>query len=125
MSGCRSARAATAGTTRPAAALGNEPITTSPRTSVLGGEVGLGSVELGQDAIGGGHEAVRGGGEPDAPAVALEQRDAGLALELCERLRDRGRRVADHAGHLGDRAASRELAQEPQPSQVEHQLSLR
>ena len=95
---------------------------------VLGGELGLGGVELGQHAVGGGHEAVRGRGEAHAAAVALEQRDAGLALELGERLRDRRRRVADHARDLGDRAAPRQLAQEPESLEVEHrsaQLTLR
>ena len=46
--------------------------------------------------------------------------DAGLPLELRERLRDRRRRVARHARHLGDRPAAGELAEEAQPAEVEH-----
>ena len=88
--------------------------------SVLGGELGGGGVELGEHAVGAGDQPGGGGREADAAPVALEQRDAGLALELGERLRDGGRRVADRAGDVGDRAAPRQLAQEPQSSHLEH-----
>jgi hypothetical protein len=92
---------------------------------VLGGELGRRGVELGKRAVGTRDEPGGGGRQPHAAPVALEQRDADLALELRQRLRDGGRRVADHACDLGDRAAPRELAQEPEPAEVEHQLSLR
>ena len=87
---------------------------------VLGGELGLGGIELGEDAVGGRHEAMSGRRQPHAATVALEQRDAGLALELRQRLRDRRRRVADYGRHLGDRAAPRQLAQEPEPLEIQH-----
>ena len=88
--------------------------------SVLGGELGRGGVELGEHAVGAGDEPGGGGRQPHAAPVALEQRDSGLAFELGERLGDRRRRVTDRAGDLGDRAAPRQLAQEPQSSHLEH-----
>jgi hypothetical protein len=87
---------------------------------VLSGKLLLGGVKLGQHAVGALDELSRGGREPDPPAVALQQRDAGLALELGQRLRDGRRRVADRAGDGGDRSAAGELGEQPQPLDVEH-----
>ena len=59
-------------------------------------------------------EPVRGVGEPHAAADALEQRHAGLALELGQLLRDGGRRVGQRVGDRGDRPALAQLAQQAQ-----------
>ena len=87
---------------------------------MLGGQICLGGVELREHAIGATHERVRGRRQAHAPAVALEQRHAHLALQLNQRLRDRGWGVADHPRHLGDGPAAGELAQQPQSPHVEH-----
>jgi hypothetical protein len=95
---------------------------------VFRGELGLGDIELGKHAVGALDEAAGGRAEPHAPAVPFEQRHPDLALELRERLRDRGRGVADRSCDLGDRAALGEFAEEAEASQVEHrsaQLTLR
>ena len=88
--------------------------------AVAGGELGLGRLELGQHALGAPDEQPRGGGEGHAPSLALEQRDADLALERGEVLGDRGGRVAERLGRGGDGAALGELAQHVQAADVEH-----
>jgi hypothetical protein len=92
---------------------------------VLRGQLGLGRVELGQHAVGARDERVRGPCEPDPAPVTLQQRDPRLALELGERLGDRRGRVTDGARHLDDRPAPGQLAQEPEPSYVQHSAHLR
>jgi hypothetical protein len=87
---------------------------------VFGRELRLGGVELGQDAVRARDEAVRGGGEPDVAAVALEQRHPGLLLEPRQRLRDRRRRVADRLRDLRDRPAPGQLTQQAEAAHVEH-----
>ena len=49
--------------------------------AVAGGELGLGRLELGQHTLGAPDEQPRGGSQGHAPSLALEQRDADLALE--------------------------------------------
>ena len=66
-----------------------------------------------------------GRGERDPPAGARQQRHAGLPFQGGELLRHRRRGVVVRLGDGGDRAAVGEVAQEPQPADVEHQLSLR
>ena len=88
--------------------------------AVAGGELGLGRLELGQHALGAPDEQPRGGGEDHAAPLALEQRDADLALERGEVLGDRGGRVAERLGRGGDGAALGELAQHVQAADVEH-----
>ena len=58
--------------------------------AVAGGELGLGRLELGQDALGAPDEQPRGRGEGHAPPLALEQGDPDLALERGQVLGDRG-----------------------------------
>ena len=88
--------------------------------AVAGGDLGLGRLELGQHALGAPDEQPRGGGEGHAPPLALEQRDADLALERGEVLGDRGGRVAERLGRGGDGAALGQLAQHVQAADVEH-----
>ena len=61
-----------------------------------------------------------GGREPAGAAVALEQLDAGLALERGELLGHRGRRVPERVRGGRDRAAGGELAQDAEAADVEH-----
>ena len=70
-----------------------------------------------------GSSCVRGVGQADAAAVALDQRAAGLALERAELLRDRGRRVTECVGGAGDAAVGGDLAQDEQAARVEHRVS--
>jgi hypothetical protein len=83
-------------------------------------ERGLGGLELAQDALGAGHELLARRGQPAAAAVALEQRDAGLALERRELLGDRRGGVAEGVGGGGDRPAGGELAQDAEATDVKH-----
>ena len=73
------------------------------------GQVRLGDLELRQHRLGVGDERARGVGQPDAAAVALEQRDPDLALERGELLRDRRRRERERLGGRRDRPAGGEL----------------
>ena len=75
-------------------------------------ELGLGRLEVVEDALRAAHEAAAGLGQRDPAAAAVEQRDPGLALERRELLRDGGRRVGERARGGGDRAAGGDLAQE-------------
>ena len=52
----------------------------------------------------------------------LGRRDLGLALEHRELLGDGARRELERVGDRGDRAALVQLAQKPEPAQVEHRL---
>ena len=80
----------------------------------------LGGLELAQDALGARDELLAGRREPAAAAVALEQLDAGLALECRELLGDGRSGVAERVGGGGDRPAGGELAQDAQAADVEH-----
>jgi hypothetical protein len=88
--------------------------------AIAGGELGLGRLELGEHPLGPPDEQVSGGGEDDAPPLALEERDPDLALERGEVLGDRGRRVPERVGRGGDGAALGELAQHVESADVEH-----
>jgi hypothetical protein len=66
------------------------------------------------------YEHERGVGQPHAAAGALEQRDAGLALEHRELLGDRRRRELQRVGDRGDRSALAQLAQQAEAAEMEH-----
>ena len=83
------------------------------------GQVRLRDLELREHGLGVGDERARGVGQPDAAAVALEQRDADLALERGELLRDRRRREREGLGGRRDRPAGGELSEDTQASDVE------
>ena len=74
------------------------------------GQVRLRDLELREHRLGVGDQRARRVGQPDAAAVALEQRDADLALERGELLRDRGRREREGLGGRRDRPAGGELS---------------
>src|ERR671910_519816 len=80
----------------------------------------LGRLELAQDALRALDELLAGRGQAPPAAVALEQRDAGLAFERGELLGDRRRRVAERFRGGSDRAAGGELAQDAESANVEH-----
>jgi hypothetical protein len=65
-------------------------------------------------------EPQAGVGQPQPPADALGERDAGLALQLGELLRDRARGERQRLGDRGDRAPGVQLAQQQQLAEVEH-----
>ena len=84
------------------------------------GEVRLGLLEVGEDPLGVGDQALTGAGQPDPPPVALEQRHARLALELRELLADRRGRHPQRLGGSGDRAARGYLSEHSESLNVEH-----
>ncbi len=63
-------------------------------------------------------------GEPHAPAVGDQQRNARVLLQLRELLRDRRRAVRQRLGDGGQRAAQRQFVQQAQTAQLEHGASL-
>lgn len=65
-------------------------------------------------------EDERGIGQPHPSPGPFEERDARLALEHPELLRDGRRREPQRVGHGGDRPARVQLVQEAQPVEVEH-----
>jgi hypothetical protein len=87
-----------------------------------GAQLGLGLLQLLEDRPGMRDKHPRLGGEPDAAPGRLEQDDAGLGLQLAQLLRDRRRAVRQRPGHGGERAATVQLAQQPQPVNVKHCL---
>ena len=84
------------------------------------GEVGLGERGAVEQRLGVLGEHERRVGQPDAAPGALEQPDAGLALEHRELLGDRRGRELERVGDRGDRPALLELAQQPKSAEVEH-----
>ncbi len=74
-------------------------------------EVGLGLLEAGDHHVGVRHQPVPGLGELHAAPDALEQLDAGVALQRGQLLRDGRRRVGERVRDGGDRAPLGELAQ--------------
>ena len=85
-----------------------------------GGEVGLGDGGALEQRLGVPDEHERGVGQPHAAAGTLEQRHARLALEHRELLRDRGGRELERVRDRRDRPALAQLAQQPQPAEIEH-----
>jgi hypothetical protein len=84
-----------------------------------GRQLGGRGLELHEDRLRARDEPPAGLGQPDAPAVAVEQRDAGLALERRELLRDRRGRERERPRGGGDRPALGDLAQHAHPAHVE------
>ena len=83
-------------------------------------QIGLGRLQARDHRVGVAGQPVAGLRELHAAADALDQPDAGVALERGELLGDRRGRVGERLGDGRDRAARGELAQEPEPSDVEH-----
>ena len=86
----------------------------------MGRDVGLCAFELGEERVRMVEQHVRGPGEHEAPAPALGDRLAHLALERGELLRDRRGREVQRLRRRGDRAVVGERSQDAQPADVDH-----
>ena len=78
------------------------------------------SDEPGEDHVGVGHERAAGLGQVHAARAALDEHGARLALQSGDLLGDRRLCVGERLGRGGERAAQRDLAENPQPLDVEH-----
>ena len=87
-------------------------------------QLGLRLGQAGHDRLGVAHERLARLGEAHAARAALHEDRAGLALERRDLLRDRRLRERQRLGRGGERAAHRDLAQDPETAYVEHHLSL-
>ena len=85
-----------------------------------GGERGRGLFQDREDGLGVADQDDAGRGQGHAPAGALEQRHAGLALQGGELLRDGGRGVRERVGDRGDRSPVGQFEQQPEPAHVDH-----
>jgi hypothetical protein len=83
-------------------------------------QIGLGHLDQGQDPLGVPDEQLRRVGQPDAPAVALQQLLPCLAFQLGHLLRDRRRRHVQYVGGRADRAVPGHRVQSAQPFQIKH-----
>ena len=86
-------------------------------------EFSLGDLEGRQDGIRARHEAFARRRETQFPPRPDGESHAGLALESRQLLGDRGRGVAHGLRRRRNGPASRELAEHPEPCEVEHSLS--
>ena len=84
------------------------------------GELGLGQRDALEQRLGVRGQDERRVGQAHAAPGALDQRDAGLALEHRELLRDRRGRELERVGDCGDRAALAQLAQQAQAAKLQH-----
>ncbi len=92
-----------------------------PRDAAQGrGEVGLRAFEAFQDGLGVRDEDLGLRGQPDPAPHGFQQRDPGLLLQDRQLLRDRRRAVGEGLGHGGERPAVLQLAQQPEPVEVQH-----
>jgi hypothetical protein len=89
-----------------------------------GGQVGLGPGGAVQQRLRVAHQHERGVRQAHAAPGLLEQRDAGLALEQRELLRDGARRELERVGDRGDRPALVQLFEQAQAAQFEHVAKL-
>ena len=87
---------------------------------VVGFELGLGFLEERQHAVRARDERVGGIGQPDAAAMALEQRLAGFGLQFRELLRHRRRGDVERLGGGDDRAVGGHGVQGAQAIEVQH-----
>ena len=112
--------AATAGASRVRSALGKAATCTSPVTSAAAADSSADAASSSaRIASVRATSRAAGLGQPHPAAVAVEQRDAGLALQRGELLRDGGRREGERAGGGRDRAAAGDLAQDAHAAHVE------
>jgi hypothetical protein len=77
-------------------------------------------LQRGQDRLGVLDEDPAGPGEGDAPAGALQQRDARLSLQHGQLLGNRRRGVGVGARDGGDRAEAGQVAEQLQAAYIEH-----
>ncbi len=84
----------------------------------------LGGVDPGQDRVGVADQHPARVRQAHAAAATLDQLGAGLALQGGHVLRDRRLGEVEGLGRRGERAARRDLAQDPHSANVEHKASL-
>ena len=89
----------------------------------MGGQLGLDLLDAREQLAGARHQGAAGVGELEPAPDLAQQLHAGLALELGELLRHRGRRERECLGRTRDRALGGELAQHDEASRIQHQLS--
>ncbi len=89
-----------------------------------GGQIGLGFLDLGQDAFGVDGEPAARVGELGRPGGAVQQNDAGFPFQRGQLLGNRGRGVAQRGRGGRDRAPACELLEQPEPVQIQHKFSL-
>jgi hypothetical protein len=83
------------------------------------GQVGAGGIRLGQQHAGVPGQQPAGVGQPNAPTGPVEQPHPDLLLQDAELLGDRGRRVAERGRDGGEGASLLQLAEHPEPAQIE------
>ena len=83
-------------------------------------EVGLGGLHQREDALGVVGEQPGRVGQPHAAPVALQQRRAGLPLQLGDLLGDRGRGHHERVGRRADRSVDGHGVQGLQPVEIQH-----
>ena len=83
-------------------------------------QVRFGRLDPREDPLGVLDELRAGRRRADAGSVAHDERRAGLGLEAGDRLRDRGLRVRERLSRRRERAASHDLGQDPQPTDIQH-----
>ena len=88
------------------------------------GDLGLGRLDGVEQGLRVADQDPAGLGQPDVATDPLEQGRAGLALEHGELLGHGARRVAERLGRGAHRVPGLELAEQPEPVQVEHPLSI-
>ena len=116
----RAARSWTAAETKVTAALATAATRTGPAEgSADPVEVGAGRLQHVEHLAGPRRERATGRGERDPAGRAVDQRRAGLALEQGELLGHRRGGQSERARRAGDRAAQADLAEHPQPADVQ------
>ena len=98
-----------------------QPAATQPRDGL---ELGLGIRETREDHVGVTDERATRLGEPDAARGAVHEPRPGLALEGGDLLADGRLGVGERLGGGGEGAARRDLPEDPETLDVEHQPSL-
>ena len=102
-----------------APAVGNDAIRSwPPRRPGDRRHLGLGRVQARDDPLGVLEQHLAGRREPHAARQPLDQRHPGLGLERGDLLRDGGLRVGERVGGGGERAAARDLDEDPQTVQI-------
>ena len=107
-------------TTRPMPVAKEATVTSPAAPRAVGGELGLGPLQLGEDRVGVAEQDLAGGGQPYAPAAAVEQAVARLLLQRGELLGDGRGGEVQRGGRGGHRTVVGHRTQDAQPPRVDH-----